>query len=264
MSATNKTEYYELPQFEASDKPAWLTDFNNAMATIDTALHAISESNTEIDLKTINGESLLGTGNIPVQTPLTIDTAPTENSNNPVSSGGAYSAITGISNNLTNNYVPKNGYKTINGQSIIGEGNIVINETGDGAENANLPQAIRALTLSDNQAAFSTAGATSTFSITLSKPGTYLLLYQVQTTTTAAAGGYTAGVKQQNGEYVDTPSNTRLTGSNPDGVILKGASFVFVTNPLTLKLFWQSSVNNSGGVRGEIEAVKINDFTTAV
>lgn len=263
MSATNKTEYYDLPQFEASDKPAWLTDFNNAMATIDAALHAISESNTEIDLKTINGESLLGTGDISLQTPLTIDTAPTENSNNPVSSGGAYSAITGISNNLTNNYVPKNGYKTINGQSIIGEGNIVINETPT-TPTTSLPQVIRGVTLSDNQPSFSTAGASSSFSVTLNQPGTYLLAYTIQTTSTAASGTYTGGVKNQNNEYVDTPSQLILNGASSLGVILKGCSFIYVSDPVTLKLFWQSSSNNNGGVRGEIEAVKINDFTTAV
>lgn len=34
------TTYYELPQYEANDKTAWLTIFNQAMLTIDTGIHA--------------------------------------------------------------------------------------------------------------------------------------------------------------------------------------------------------------------------------
>ena len=33
------TTYYELPQYEANDKTAWLTIFNQAMLAIDTAIH---------------------------------------------------------------------------------------------------------------------------------------------------------------------------------------------------------------------------------
>ena len=34
------TTYYELPQYEANDKTAWLTIFNQAMLAIDTGIHA--------------------------------------------------------------------------------------------------------------------------------------------------------------------------------------------------------------------------------
>lgn len=40
MGHTNSTTYYNLPQFLTSDKPAWLTDINNAMSDIDSGLHA--------------------------------------------------------------------------------------------------------------------------------------------------------------------------------------------------------------------------------
>ena len=40
MSHTNSTTNYALPQFLTSDKPAWLTDINNAFADIDTAIFA--------------------------------------------------------------------------------------------------------------------------------------------------------------------------------------------------------------------------------
>lgn len=38
MSSTNKTTYYELPQFISTDIPTWLGDVNGAMSAIDTAL----------------------------------------------------------------------------------------------------------------------------------------------------------------------------------------------------------------------------------
>lgn len=38
MSSTNKTPYFELPQFIGTDIPTWLGDFNDAMSDIDTAL----------------------------------------------------------------------------------------------------------------------------------------------------------------------------------------------------------------------------------
>lgn len=39
MSHTNSTTNYGLPQFLTGDKPAWLTDINNAFSDIDTAVH---------------------------------------------------------------------------------------------------------------------------------------------------------------------------------------------------------------------------------
>lgn len=40
MSHTNSTTNYALPQFLTGDKPAWLTDINNAFSDIDTAVYA--------------------------------------------------------------------------------------------------------------------------------------------------------------------------------------------------------------------------------
>lgn len=47
MSHTNSTTNYSLPQFVTSDKPAWLTDINNAYTAIDTGMHnAQTKANT--------------------------------------------------------------------------------------------------------------------------------------------------------------------------------------------------------------------------
>ena len=40
MSHTNSTANYQLPQFLGTDKPAWLTDVNQAFSDIDTAMKA--------------------------------------------------------------------------------------------------------------------------------------------------------------------------------------------------------------------------------
>lgn len=73
MSATNSTANYELPIFLATDKPAWLTDWNGAMNAIDTAIHsaqttadgAQTTAGTAIaDIATINASLTTITGNI--------------------------------------------------------------------------------------------------------------------------------------------------------------------------------------------------------
>lgn len=51
-------------------------------------------------IKTINGASIVGTGNVNLQTPLTFDSTPTANSNNPVTSGGIKSYIDPIKQNV--------------------------------------------------------------------------------------------------------------------------------------------------------------------
>ena len=39
MAHTNSTTHYALPQFTTTDKPAWLTDVNNAYVAIDTGIY---------------------------------------------------------------------------------------------------------------------------------------------------------------------------------------------------------------------------------
>lgn len=73
MSATNSTPNYSLPVFLATDKPAWLTDWNGAMNAIDTAIHAaqaaadaaqVTASTATADIATINTSLATITGNI--------------------------------------------------------------------------------------------------------------------------------------------------------------------------------------------------------
>lgn len=77
MSSTNKTPYYELPQFIGTDIPTWLGDFNGAMLAIDTALksnadradtaatsagQAVNTANSAADAVSALGTTVTGQG----------------------------------------------------------------------------------------------------------------------------------------------------------------------------------------------------------
>ena len=73
MSATNSTANYNLPVFLATDKPAWLTDWNGAMNAIDTAIHTAhatadgaqtTAGTATADIATINASLSTITSNI--------------------------------------------------------------------------------------------------------------------------------------------------------------------------------------------------------
>lgn len=73
MSATNSTANYSLPVFLATDKPAWLTDWNGAMNAIDTAIHTAQATadgaqttagTATADIATINASLSTITSNI--------------------------------------------------------------------------------------------------------------------------------------------------------------------------------------------------------
>lgn len=57
MSHTNSTANYSLPQFINTDKPAWLTDVNNAYAAIDTAIKNASDAAVTADGKATSATS---------------------------------------------------------------------------------------------------------------------------------------------------------------------------------------------------------------
>lgn len=93
MASTNKTTNYQLSQFQSSDIPAWLTDYNGDMQKIDAGIHA---AKTQAD-GAANGVAALQTTVSGKQDRLTFDDAPTQGSSNPVKSGGVYAALQNIS-----------------------------------------------------------------------------------------------------------------------------------------------------------------------
>lgn len=66
MSHTNSTVNYSLPQFINTDKPAWLTDVNNAYAAIDTAIKAASDAAVTADGKATSAASTANTADLKI------------------------------------------------------------------------------------------------------------------------------------------------------------------------------------------------------
>lgn len=93
MASTNKTTNYELSQFQSSDIPAWLTDYNGDMQKIDAGIHAAKVQAEGA----ASGVSALQTAVSGKQDRLTFDGAPISGSSNPVTSGGIYTALQSVS-----------------------------------------------------------------------------------------------------------------------------------------------------------------------
>lgn len=68
FASTNKTANYELPQFVGTDKPTWLGDFNNAMASIDAGMAENKSDIESMDSRVSSAESTASTASQNVAT----------------------------------------------------------------------------------------------------------------------------------------------------------------------------------------------------
>ena len=59
-NATNSTTNYGLPLFIATDKPAWLVDWNNTMIEIDKKLKEIADADSNDEILAIIGDANSG------------------------------------------------------------------------------------------------------------------------------------------------------------------------------------------------------------
>ena len=114
MASTNKTTNYELSQFLGTDKPAWLSDYNQDMSKIDTQMKANADAATAAGGSASTANTAIGTmANLTttVKTSLvaavnevntTADTAQTTASSAATTAGSANikaeTALTGITN----------------------------------------------------------------------------------------------------------------------------------------------------------------------
>ena len=121
MSATNSTPTIGLPLFIGTDKPAWLTDFNGAMNTIDSAIANLqtAEGGTATSLAALSQsvEALSGTVSQHTTSLQTITTAVSGN--------------TGSINTI--NSLIGNGQPTTEDKTIIGAINEIYAEIGGGS-----------------------------------------------------------------------------------------------------------------------------------
>lgn len=60
MSSTNKTSNYDLSQFVSTDKPAWLTDYNQDMTKIDSGINTAQNTATGADGKADSNTTKIG------------------------------------------------------------------------------------------------------------------------------------------------------------------------------------------------------------
>lgn len=120
MSATNATPIIGLPLFIGTDKPAWLTDWNGAMNTIDTAIANLqtAEGGTATGLAALSQsvEALSGTVDQHTTALQTITTAVSGN--------------TGSINTI--NSLIGNGQPTTEDKTIIGAINEIYADIGGG------------------------------------------------------------------------------------------------------------------------------------
>jgi len=119
MSATNTTTHYNLPSFLPTDKPAWLVDWNGAMASIDAGIYQAQQTadNSTTDISALQNSLTTLSGTVDSQG-LTISTL-------------SQSLTTAIGNINTINSLIGNGTPTTTDQTIIGAINEINARTGE-------------------------------------------------------------------------------------------------------------------------------------
>lgn len=122
MSATNATTYYELPVFIATDKPAWLTDWNGAMNAIDTAIKAALTA----------GENAQTTANTATTSISTINDSLTTINTSLTTLTSTVTGLVGSVNTI--NSLIGNGEPTTSDKTLIGAINEIYAMIGGGTE----------------------------------------------------------------------------------------------------------------------------------
>ena len=121
MSATNATANYNLPLFIGTDKPAWLTDWNGAMNSIDSAIANVASSagGTATDLAALT---------------LTVSGLSSTVSDHTTSISTLTTAVSGNTGSInTINSLIGNGQPTTTDKTIIGAINELHAEIGGGS-----------------------------------------------------------------------------------------------------------------------------------
>lgn len=142
--ASSTTPNLELPLIQPTDHPTWQGDFNNAMNTLDETIQKINDDITKlnpdidvnglqeklvagVNIQTINGESILQSGNLSLQPTLVSGTTlRTINGQSLLGSGDIEIAGGDDTSNLQPLLVSGENIKTINSTSLLGSGDIAV------------------------------------------------------------------------------------------------------------------------------------------
>ncbi len=130
MGFTNTTSHYNLPQYVATDKPKYLTDFNQTMEAIDTQMYTNAQAAATADGKAVAAKD---TADGAVSSIGTLNTQINGDASDPSDRGlaGDVSDNSGAINTI--NSLIGNGTPTTTDQTIIGAINELHAEIGGGS-----------------------------------------------------------------------------------------------------------------------------------
>ena len=128
MSYTNTTSHYGLPQYVATDKPKYLTDFNETMSAIDTQMYTNAQAAATADGKAVSAQN---TADVNTSSISTLNTQINGDSSDPSDTGlaGDVSALEGSVNTI--NSLIGNGEPTTTDKTIIGAINELAGDLDD-------------------------------------------------------------------------------------------------------------------------------------
>ena len=132
MSYTNTTTHYSLPQYVATDKPKYLTDFNETMSAIDGQMYTNAQAAATADGKAVTAQATADANTSSIGT---LNTQINGDSSDPSDLGlaGDVAANTGSINTI--NSLIGNGTPTTTDKTIIGAINeIYADITGGGTD----------------------------------------------------------------------------------------------------------------------------------
>ena len=130
MGYTNTTTHYSLPQYVATDKPKYLTDFNETMTAIDTQMYTNAQAAATADGKAVAAKDVADGA---VSSIGTLNTQINGDATDPSDRGlaGDVSDNSGAINTI--NSLIGNGTPTTTDQTIIGAINELHAEIGGGS-----------------------------------------------------------------------------------------------------------------------------------
>lgn len=128
MSYTNTTSHYGLPQYLATDKPKYLTDFNETMSAIDTQMYTNATAAATADGKAVSAQNKADANESSIAT---LNTQINGDVSDPSDTGlaGDVSALEGSVNTI--NSLIGNGEPTTTDKTIIGAINELAADDGD-------------------------------------------------------------------------------------------------------------------------------------
>ena len=242
FSSTNKTEYYDLSQYVAGDKPTYLVDYNNDMEAIDTAIHG---AKTQADLGVTNA-GIAQTTAENAQT--TANTAVTNASTAQTTADGNSTKIGDLANlNTTAKSNVVSAINEVKAENVSQNSNILANENAIEAL-ANKFNLTSITKYTGNQMTPNTGSIDylSELTVACNSDGSICKIYGTIYATRTTAGSMIITIANTNLRPTEaiTISPASISYYNPTNAVI-GESIDIATNgTITLQLFMGANVNS--------------------